>query len=148
MMIHEITAAKVHLVPRGNLNTVLKIQEILVDAVRWDGAAGVFVGVDERSQSASGAHDRVEVQTQLGRDRVVGPEAGRGHDPVHHDLLLGVVGAPDDLEPEKVFGAIFQYPGTYGHVRDYSAQIAALVDGGEAPAMRPRPQQARPRFAR
>ena len=32
----------------------------------------------------------------------------------------------EDLEPEKVFGAIFQYPGTYGHVHDFTDQIAAL----------------------
>ncbi|MGA0541828.1 aminomethyl-transferring glycine dehydrogenase [Neotabrizicola sp. VNH66] len=32
----------------------------------------------------------------------------------------------DKLEPEKVFGAIFQYPGSYGHVRDFTAQIEAL----------------------
>jgi len=37
-----------------------------------------------------------------------------------------IVGAPDAVEPERVFGAIFQYPGTYGHVRDFSDQIAAL----------------------
>ncbi len=34
----------------------------------------------------------------------------------------------DNLEPEKVFGAIFQYPGTYGHVRDFSEQIVKLHD--------------------
>ena len=32
----------------------------------------------------------------------------------------------DKLEPEKVFGAIFQYPGSYGHVRDFTPQIEAL----------------------
>ncbi|KFE34132.1 aminomethyl-transferring glycine dehydrogenase [Thioclava atlantica] len=37
-----------------------------------------------------------------------------------------IVGAPEDLEAEKVFGAIFQYPGTYGHVRDFTAQCEAL----------------------
>ncbi len=38
-----------------------------------------------------------------------------------------IVGDPDeDLDPEKVFGAIFQYPGTYGHVRDFSEIIAGL----------------------
>ena len=37
-----------------------------------------------------------------------------------------IVGAPDDLEADKVFAAIFQYPGTYGHVRDFTDQIAAL----------------------
>ncbi len=37
-----------------------------------------------------------------------------------------VVGAPEALDPTTVFGAIFQYPGTLGHVRDFSAEIAAL----------------------
>ncbi len=37
-----------------------------------------------------------------------------------------IVGAPEALEPQTVFGAIFQYPGTHGHVRDFSDQIAAL----------------------
>jgi len=37
-----------------------------------------------------------------------------------------IVGAPEDCPSEQVFGAIFQYPGTYGHVRDFSDQIAAL----------------------
>jgi len=37
-----------------------------------------------------------------------------------------IVGAPEDLDPEAVFGAIFQYPGTYGHLRDVSNEIAAL----------------------
>lgn len=37
-----------------------------------------------------------------------------------------IVGSPDDLKPEDVFGAIFQYPGTYGHVRDFTPEIEAL----------------------
>ena len=37
-----------------------------------------------------------------------------------------IVGGPDALDADKVFGAIFQYPGTYGHVRDFTDQIAAL----------------------
>jgi glycine dehydrogenase len=44
-------------------------------------------------------------------------------------LPLGIeviVGAPEDLKPETVFGAIFQYPGTWGHVRDLTAEIEAL----------------------
>ncbi len=37
------------------------------------------------------------------------------------------VGDPDsDLEADQIFGAIFQYPGTYGHVVDHSETIAAL----------------------
>jgi glycine dehydrogenase len=37
-----------------------------------------------------------------------------------------IVGAPEALDPTAVFGAIFQYPGTYGGLSDPSAQIAAL----------------------
>jgi len=40
-----------------------------------------------------------------------------------------VVGDPGrDLRAAEVFGAIFQYPGTYGRVRDFTDQIAALHD--------------------
>ncbi|GAB4265234.1 MAG: aminomethyl-transferring glycine dehydrogenase [Pararhodobacter sp.] len=37
-----------------------------------------------------------------------------------------VVGDPATLDPNTVFGAIFQYPGTYGHVTDHTETIAAL----------------------
>ncbi|MEJ8560127.1 aminomethyl-transferring glycine dehydrogenase [Yoonia sp. GPGPB17] len=36
------------------------------------------------------------------------------------------VGNPDDLDAEAVFGAIFQYPGTYGHLRDFTDHISKL----------------------
>jgi glycine dehydrogenase len=37
-----------------------------------------------------------------------------------------IVGQPDDLRADEVFAAIFQYPGTYGHVRDFTDLIAQL----------------------
>ena len=37
-----------------------------------------------------------------------------------------IIGDPQDLDPEAVFGAVFQYPGTLGHVRDFTAQMDAL----------------------
>jgi len=38
-----------------------------------------------------------------------------------------IVGDPfADLDPAAVFGAIFQYPGTYGHVHDFTDLIATL----------------------
>ena len=37
-----------------------------------------------------------------------------------------IVGAPEDLDPSAVYGAIFQYPGTNGHIRDFTDQMAAL----------------------
>ena len=39
-----------------------------------------------------------------------------------------IVGEPEALEADKVFGAIFQYPGTYGDLRDFTQQIEALHD--------------------
>ncbi|HHI70489.1 MAG TPA: glycine dehydrogenase (aminomethyl-transferring), partial [Rhodobacteraceae bacterium] len=46
-------------------------------------------------------------------------------------LPLGIevmVGDPADLDASKVFGAVFQYPGTYGHLRDFTPQMGALHD--------------------
>ena len=37
-----------------------------------------------------------------------------------------IIGDPAKLDPAAVFAAIFQYPGTYGHVTDFTDQIAAL----------------------
>ena len=37
-----------------------------------------------------------------------------------------IIGDPDKMEADKVFGAIFQYPGTYGHVRDFTDHMTAL----------------------
>ena len=37
-----------------------------------------------------------------------------------------IVGHPDTLDPEAVFGAIFQYPGTNGHIRDFTNEFTAL----------------------
>ncbi len=37
-----------------------------------------------------------------------------------------IVGQPETLDPGAVFGAIFQYPGTHGHLRDFTDTITAL----------------------
>ncbi len=39
-----------------------------------------------------------------------------------------IVGDPDQMVADEVFGAIFQYPGTHGHVRDFTDHIARLHD--------------------
>ncbi|MBP0483262.1 aminomethyl-transferring glycine dehydrogenase [Sagittula salina] len=41
-----------------------------------------------------------------------------------------IVGAPDDLDAAAVFGAIFQYPGTHGHLRDFTPEMEALHAAG------------------
>jgi glycine dehydrogenase len=50
-----------------------------------------------------------------------------------HAEPLGIeieVGDPEAMDASRYFGAIFQYPGTYGHIRDFTAQIAALHEVG------------------
>ncbi|MDH5798818.1 MAG: aminomethyl-transferring glycine dehydrogenase subunit GcvPA, partial [Paracoccaceae bacterium] len=37
-----------------------------------------------------------------------------------------IVGDPADMEAEAVFGAIFQYPGTYGHLTDFTQHMEKL----------------------
>ncbi|MEM5521300.1 aminomethyl-transferring glycine dehydrogenase [Sulfitobacter sp. AS59] len=41
-----------------------------------------------------------------------------------------IIGDPDKMDASGVFGALFQYPGTYGHVRDFTSHIAALHNAG------------------
>ncbi|PPB82089.1 glycine dehydrogenase [Albidovulum inexpectatum] len=41
-----------------------------------------------------------------------------------------IIGDPADLDPEKVFAAIFQYPGTYGHLTDFTPHIERLHAAG------------------
>ncbi len=39
-----------------------------------------------------------------------------------------IIGDPTQLDAAAVYGAIFQYPGTFGHVTDFTNAIAALHD--------------------
>ena len=45
-------------------------------------------------------------------------------EPLHIDI---VIGHPDEiLDQNEYFGAIFQYPGTFGDIRDFSNHISSL----------------------
>ncbi|NVO27667.1 aminomethyl-transferring glycine dehydrogenase [Donghicola sp. C2-DW-16] len=41
-----------------------------------------------------------------------------------------LVGNPADMQADQVFGAIFQYPGTYGELTDFTPQMEALHAAG------------------
>jgi glycine dehydrogenase len=53
--------------------------------------------------------------------------------PLGWELVIG--DAATDLKPDEVFGAIFQYPGTHGHIVDYRAAIASLHAKGAVAVM-------------
>jgi hypothetical protein len=46
-------------------------------AVRRDGSAGVDIGVDQRGELARRLQDGIQVETDLGQQGQVGPEAGQ-----------------------------------------------------------------------
>ncbi len=46
-----------------------------------------------------------------------------------------ITGAPETLDPTQVFGAIFQYPGTFGDLHDFTDPIAALHASGAVAIM-------------
>jgi glycine dehydrogenase len=46
-----------------------------------------------------------------------------------------IVAAPEKLDASAVFGAIFQYPGTYGDLRDFTPLIEALHSNGALAVM-------------
>ena len=46
-----------------------------------------------------------------------------------------ITGAPETLDPATVFGAIFQYPGTFGDLHDFTDPIAALHASGAVAIM-------------
>lgn len=46
--------------------------------------------------------------------------------PIGIDIIIG--NPETELDPSTVYGAIFQYPGTYGKVRDFTDQVQALHD--------------------
>ena len=41
-----------------------------------------------------------------------------------------IIGDPDQMVAEDIFGAIFQYPGTYGQLRDFTSHINRLQNFG------------------
>lgn len=49
-------------------------------------------------------------------------------EPLGWDVIVGDPFA--DLDPARLFGALFQYPGTYGHIHDFTGPIASLHETG------------------
>ena len=41
-----------------------------------------------------------------------------------------IIGDPDQMVAEDIFGAIFQYPGTYGQLKDFTSHISRLQNFG------------------
>ncbi|WP_071675953.1 aminomethyl-transferring glycine dehydrogenase [Nioella nitratireducens] len=118
-------------ISQGRLEALLNYQTMVSDLT------GLEVANASLLDEASAAAEAMTMAQRVAKSKATGFFVDENCHPQNIAVMqtraapLGIeiiVGNPDDLDPEAVFGAIFQYPGTYGHVRDFTAEIARLHD--------------------
>jgi len=118
-------------ISQGRLEALLNYQTMVTDLTGLDIANASLL--DE----ATAAAEAMTMAQRVSKSKAKGFFVDENCHPQNIAVMrtraepLGIeitVGCPNDLEPAAVFGAIFQYPGTYGHVRDFTDEIARLHD--------------------
>ncbi|NUB46706.1 aminomethyl-transferring glycine dehydrogenase [Fertoebacter nigrum] len=116
-------------IAQGRLEALLNYQTMVADLT------GLPVANASLLDEATAAAEAMTMAERTAKSKARGFFVDRGCHPQTiavirtRALPLGIeviVSAPEALDATQVFGAIFQYPGTYGHVRDFTAEIAAL----------------------
>ncbi len=117
-------------IAQGRLEALLNYQTMVCDLTGLDVANASLL--DE----ATAAAEAMVMAQRVAKSKAAGFFVDRNCHPQTIAVLrtraepLGIpltVGDPAaDLDPAQVFGAIFQYPGTYGHVTDFTEVIARL----------------------
>ncbi len=116
-------------ISQGRLEALLNYQTMITDLTGLDIANASLL--DE----ATAAAEAMTMAQRVAKSKARAFFVDENCHPQNIDVMrtraapLGIeviVGAPEDLEAERVFGAIFQYPGTYGHIRDFTPQMEAL----------------------
>ncbi len=120
-------------IAQGRLEALLNYQTMVADLT------GLPVANASLLDEATAAAEAMTMAQRLAKSKAVGFFIDHGCHPQTIAVIktraqaLGIavtVGAPETLVPEQVFGAIFQYPGSYGHVRDFTREISALHGAG------------------
>ena len=116
-------------ISQGRLEALLNFQTMIADLT------GLEIANASLLDEASAAAEAMTMAQRVAKSKVKTFFVDENCHPQNIAVLqtraapLGIeliIGAPEDLPADQVFGAIFQYPGTYGHVRDFTAPIAAL----------------------
>ncbi|TBX28874.1 aminomethyl-transferring glycine dehydrogenase [Nioella sediminis] len=116
-------------ISQGRLEALLNYQTMVTDLTGLDIANASLL--DE----ATAAAEAMTMAQRVSKSKATGFFVDENCHPQNIAVMqtraapLGIeiiVGCPDDLDPDAVFGAVFQYPGTYGHVRDFTDEIARL----------------------
>ena len=116
-------------IAQGRLEALLNFQTMVADLT------GLPVANASLLDEATAAAEAMTMAERCAKSKARAFFVDEGCHPQTIDVIktraapLGItviVGAPEAMVADQVFAAIFQYPGTYGHVRDFSAEIAAL----------------------
>jgi glycine dehydrogenase len=125
-------------ISQGRLEAMLNFQTMIADLTGLDIAGASLL--DEATAAAEAmtmAHRLVKTGDAFFVDENVHPQTLSVMKTRAEPLGLRlVVGDPDrDLDPQKVFGALFQYPGSTGRIRDLRGCIKAVKDAGGVAAV-------------
>ncbi|WP_299567101.1 aminomethyl-transferring glycine dehydrogenase [uncultured Sulfitobacter sp.] len=116
-------------ISQGRLEALLNFQTMVSDLTGLDIANASLL--DEATACA----EAMTMAKRIAKSKAIGFFIDENCHPQNINVIktraapLGIeviVGDPDDLDASAVFGAIFQFPGTYGHLRDFTAEISAL----------------------
>lgn len=117
-------------ISQGRLEALLNYQTMIADLT------GLEIANASLLDEATAAAEAMALAQRAGKSKATAFFVDHHCHPQTIDVIrtraapLGwdvIVGDPfTDLQPDQVFGAIFQYPGTYGHVHDFTNVIEAL----------------------
>ena len=116
-------------ISQGRLEALLNFQTMIIDLT------GLEVANASLLDEATACAEAMTMAQRVSKSKSINFFVDEACHPQNIDLIktraepLGIeliIGSPDDLKENEVFGAIFQYPGTYGHVRDFTSIIEKL----------------------
>jgi glycine dehydrogenase len=129
-------------ISQGRLEAILNFQTMVADLTGLDianaslldeaTAAAEAMAMAKRGAKSAAAKSSVFFVDQNCHPQTIALLETRAK-PLGWTLVIG--DASTDLEPENIFGAIFQYPGTKGDIVDYRETIAALQATGAVAVM-------------
>jgi glycine dehydrogenase len=116
-------------ISQGRLEALLNFQTMVSDLT------GLEIANASLLDEATACAEAMTMAQRISKSKVTGFFVDENCHPQNISVMktrakpLGIeiiVGSPDDLDAAAVFGAIFQYPGTFGDLRDFTPEIAAL----------------------
>lgn len=118
-------------IAQGRLEALLNFQTMVTDLT------GLPVANASLLDEATAAAEAMVMAQRVTKSKATGFFVDRGCHPQTIAVVrtraepLGIpveVGDPEAMDPGRHFGALFQYPGTYGHVADFTDIIARVHD--------------------